>query len=787
MTKESDTSIAFIKQYLKEIAYFKYFYIICLTLFLVAAFLFNKYAPRLYEVKASIGPVQNDASSLLSSNDLFMGIKSLQSNTTIENGINSLLSFPTISATITNMNLEIEYFKEDNNLFSQINELYLNSPFIVTMDKSHIQPIDVKIRIIILSDTTFKLSASESKVTFYNYLDNQVVSENNTLEIDTISRFNETIENKNYKFSVSFNKESFSQKSNVEDFFYFSFTHLDFLTEKYMKRMSVEALSPKASILILKFRGQNIDKIVNFLNTYIESALEENLAKKNRIAKSTINFIDRQISDISDSLVESESNLRDYRSANQVMDLSFQGKSLYEKMTQIETERSGLEIQARYYNYIINSFKNNNDMSGVVPPSAMNVADPIMNQLITDLLALYTERSGIMSNNSERNLFIGQIDNKIRVQKQTIIDNVTSNLNTLNLSLNELNYKSSRLTNEISQIPKTELNMVGLQRKYNLSDVIYTYLLQKRSEAAITMASNYPDYEIIEPARQFTKRIIIPRTKISYLLALFLGFMLPTSYILLRSYFNNKIRSVDEIEYMMNRSGVGVIYNNNNKNDLVVTDSPRSAISESFRRLRSSLFLKLKSETSKVILITSSQPKDGKSFVSLNLAASIASVGYKTIIIDCDLHKPTLHLKLNDDNSKGVSSFMVKDVSLRDIIRNTFVENLSFIPAGPIIPNPSELIESGGLDEMIKRLKEEYEYIIIDTSPVGLVVDALQLIRYASQILLISRVNYTNKEILGSVIKDFNLNRISNYDVILNNLNLTTSPYKNYTSYYTRK
>ena len=329
--------------------------------------------------------------------------------------------------------------------------------------------------------------------------------------------------------------------------------------------------------------------------------------------------------------------------------------------------------------------------------------------------------------------------------------------------------------------------MVGLQRKFDLSDVIYTYLLQKRSEAAITMASNYPDYEIIEPARQFTKRIIIPRAKISYLIALFLGFMLPTSYILVRSYFNNEIKSVEEVESMMNRSGVGVIYNNTSKNDLVVTDSPKSAISESFRRLRSSLFLKLKDETSKVILVTSSQPKDGKSFVSLNLAASIASVGYKTIIIDCDLHKPTLHLKLNDDNSTGVSFFMVKKASLQEIIRDTTIDNLSFIPAGPVLPNPSELIESGELDEMINRLKEEYEYIIIDTSPVGMVVDALQLIRYASQIILVSRVNYTHKEILGNVIKDFNLNRITNYEVILNNLNLTTSPYKNYTSYYTRQ
>jgi len=787
MTKGSDSTIALLKHYLINVAYFKYFYIACILLFLIVAFLFNKYATKIYEVKASIGPVQNDASSLLSSNDLFMGLKSLQSNRNIENGINNLMSFPTVSSAITTMNLEVGYFSEKNKLFRQSTDLYQEAPFTVYMDKSHIQPIDVKFQILIINDSVFRLIASQNKVSLYNYLDNQVVSENLYLKIDTICSFNQTIRNKNLSFSVSLQKGLHSKKINPDDLFYFSFYHQDFLTQEYLKKLKVESLSPKTPIIILKFRGQNLEKIVNFLNKYIDAILEENLAKKNKIARSTINFIDSQISEISDSLIESESKLRNYRSANQVMDLSFQGKSIYEKLEQIETERASLRIQERYYNYIISNFKTNKDLSGVVPPSSMNVADPIMNQLITDLLALYSQRSGILSNNSNRNLFMGQIENKIKIQKQTIIENVTNNLNTLALSLNELNYRSNKLTNEISQLPRTELNMVGLQRKFDLSDVIYTYLLQKRSEAAITMASNYPDYEIIEPARQFTKRIIIPRAKLSYLLALFLGFLIPTSYIVIRDYFNNKVTSIYDIEYLLNRSSMGIIYNNNNNSEAVVIKDPKSAVAESFRRLRSNLFLKLRSEKSKVVLVTSSQPKDGKSFISFNIAASIASVGYKTIIIDCDLHKPTLHDKFKEDNLVGVSTFMINNASAAEIVRNTFVDNLSFIPAGPLLPNPSELIESGALDELIDYLKKEYEFIIIDTSPVGLVVDALQLIRYASEILLISRINYTRKDILGNVIKDFKSNKINNYDVIFNSLSLDTSPYRHYSSYYLKK
>lgn len=787
MTKGSDSNVALIKHYLREIGNFKFFYIACLILFLIAAFLFNKYATRLYEVEASIGPVQNNASSLLSSNDLFLGLQTLQSNNNIENGINHLMSFPTVYSVINNMGLEIGYFREKKELFRQTTEIYSESPFIVIMDKSHIQPIDMKFQIDIYSKTSFRLYASQGQATLYNYLDNKIVGENIEIKIDTICNFNEVIKNKNFKFSVMLQKDFTPAVSITEGQYYFSFYHLDFLTEKYLNNLKVELLSPKASIVILKFRGHNLEKIVTFLNKYIDTILEENLAKKNKIARSTINFIDSQISEISDSLVESESNLRNYKSANQVMDLSFQGRSLYDQQAQIEAEKAELQIQVRYYNYIINNFKNSHDMSGVIPPSSMNVTDPIMNQLISELISLYSQRSGIQSNNSERNLFIGQIDNKIKVQKETIIEFVTNNLNTLTLSLNELNYRSNKLTNEISKMPRTELNMVDLERKYNLSDVIYTYLLQKRSEAAIAMASNYPDYEVIEQARPFTRRVLMPREKLSYFVAIFMALLIPSSFIGLKDYFNNRITGIYDIVHILKRSAIGTIYTNSYKSEAVVKEAPKSAISESFRRLRSNLFLQLKQKESKVILVTSAQPKDGKSFVSFNLAASIASVGLKTILIDCDLHKPTLHQKFNKKNSIGISNFMAADASAVEIIQNTSTKNLSFISAGPLSPNPSELIESGALDELIVYLQKEYEYIIIDTSPVGLIVDALQLIRYASEILLVSRLNYTRKDILGNVVNDFNSNKISNYDVVLNGVNMKSSPYKNYSSYYIKR
>jgi capsular exopolysaccharide synthesis family protein len=424
-------------------------------------------------------------------------------------------------------------------------------------------------------------------------------------------------------------------------------------------------------------------------------------------------------------------------------------------------------------------------MSGLQPPSAMNVSDPIINQLISNLYDLVSQRSTLIAgSNPQKNIFIGQIDSKINILKQTILENFTNNLNTLTLSLNELDYRQNKLSREASSLPRTEMNMVSMQRKFDLNDEIYTFLLQKRSEAQISLASTRPDYEIVEPARTITSRVIAPKKPINYMLALFFGLLLPTMFLIIRDFFDDKIRSINDAEYMLHRSVMSVIFSNNLKSEAVVAEFPKSAISESFRNLRSSLFLKSDHEKSKVILVTSSQPQDGKSFVSLNLASSIASVGYSTVLIDCDLRRPTLHIKLKEENTRGLTNFMTKKASAEDIIRNTAITNLDFISAGPVVPNPSELMESGVLDNLINHLKSKYDYIIIDTTPVGIVADAILMMKYASKVLMVIRNNYTRKDIFANVINNLKTNKLSNYEIVYNDLNLHKSSYRHYSNYY---
>lgn len=789
MSNQTDNqSEAFnIKEFITEALSYKYLYIICGLICLTIAFIVNRFSPTVYEVNSMIGPVDDKRSSLLGSNDLFSGLGALAESRNLENDINSLNSFSLVATTIKNLNLEIGYFTGKKSILRKPSQVYLGNPYTVSLDKSHIQPINTKFYINILDDQSFRLTASEDKASYYNYIDNAIVSVDNVIKVDTICRFNETISSHNYKFSVMLNRDFYNPANAKETVSYFEFYHLDYLTKAYLRNLKVEPVSIKSSLINILFSGENRRLTIEFLNNFVQTYLDDNLSKKNKIAVNTINFIDSQISEISDSLSRSESVLRDYRSTHQVTDLSYQGQQALEQLNRLENERSTLQVQERYYNYILDYFEKNQDVAGLAPPSAANVVDPIMNSLVLELLALNAERSTILSNNAEKNLFLGQIENKIKLQKQAIIENVKNNLNTLKMTQNELDYRESKLSGEISRLPRTELNMVSMQRQFNLTDAIYTFLLQKRSEAAIAMASNYPDYEVLEPARDVTATIISPRTGLNWLIALFMAFMLPTLFIILRNFFNEKISSVRDVERLVGQPVMNLIYTNYYKTDAVVKEYPASSIAESFRNLRSSLFLKFRSEPHKVIMVTSPQPQDGKSFVSSNLAASIASVGHKTILLDCDLRRPTLHEKLNIINNVGLSNYMVNNAGRDKIIKKTDIENLWFIPAGPVLPNSSELIEAGVLDDLIDSLKEDFDYIIIDSTPAGLVADATLMIKYASYILLVCRNNYTRKDVFTDVLNLFKTNNINNFDIVFNDLDLKNSRYGRYDNYYKKE
>ena len=308
-TSESEQSNTIIRDFFLQIYGLRYLYIACFVGFLAVAFVYNKYAKKVYVNSATITPAEDDRSSILYSNNYFQGLGGYTPAKPIENDITNLKSFSLVSSTISSLNLEVGYFTEEHKVFKQTKYLYHQTPFYISIDKSHLQPIDARFNIKMLNDSTFRLTSSEREVSLYNYIDNVVSTQKYYLNIDTVCRFNKTITNRLFKFLVTFNHELTFSEIKRNGSVYFEFYNLDFLTKNYLRILNIGPISSMSSIINIQFSGENNAMVADFLNKFVDTYLKENLEKKNKIAVSTINFIDNQISEISDSLAISESNL----------------------------------------------------------------------------------------------------------------------------------------------------------------------------------------------------------------------------------------------------------------------------------------------------------------------------------------------------------------------------------------------------------------------------------------------------------------------------------------------
>lgn len=764
----------------------KRYFILSIVVFVLAAFIYNKFSPNTYQNRTSVLINDNQENPLLSSDEILKGVNMLGGgNKNIENEIGSLRSFSLINKTINDLGLEISYFTEENAFFSTTRpgsllntskEYYRESPFQVLIDKSQTQPLYLKFYISLLPDNRIRVQAEGEGIMLYNYVDNSGVGTLPEIKIDKTIKFGETVSDKYYSFKI-LQKENYNLDLFRDKVQYFVFNHPEYLTLEYQSGMNIEPISPTASLLRISVSGGHPEKITDFLNHFTSGYLDQNLKKKNNYANTTVEFIDNQISDVADSLNVAQSSLQNFRTSNKVIDLSFQGQQIFSKLNQLESEKAVLVNQLKYYEYLRNYFRENPESTDLMAPSSMNVVDPLLTQLVTQLLTLSAERSTYMSSDNIKNPNLTTLEVQIKNIKKTIQENVNNNLNTLRNSIKEIDYRTSRMTADIAGMPKTQLQLLGIERKFKLNNDIFTYLLQKRSEAQIARAANTPDYEIIDPARKVSASIVAPKKMFNYLVALMLGFILPFGVILIKDYLNNKIIDKGDVEAITNKPIIGYIYHNYKKSNTVIADYPKSSISESFRTVRTNLQIMSRGISKQVILVTSSGSGEGKSFVSTNLASVFALLGKKTVLIGFDLRKPAIYQDLGLNNLIGISSYLSNRAVLEDIIQPTRIENMDFIPAGPVPPNPIELIGSNVTKNLIFKLKEIYDYIIIDTAPIGVVTDAYFLMNYADLNIYVTRQNVTIKELFSTTLKTLESNKITNIAVLMNDVYLKSRAY----------
>lgn len=642
-------------------------------------------------------------------------------------------------------------------------------PFYVVIDKSKGQLANTLISIKFLSANEYEI-----RIPFGNNSVSLITYSNNTYS-NTAVQPTEFV--KKYKVGEQVSLPFLNLKIQINDNpglytgneYFIKFNDFDGTVSGY-RGVNVSSDDKGGSILTLSMQGTNKARMVEYLNATVKMLIKLQLDGKNQFANNTIRFIDSTLVAMESQLKETGSELKTFRKDKNIYEIEGGGGKVSDKIMDFDVERDQVTRKIAYYNSLKSYLNNSVDYSRLPAPSVAGIEDPNVVVNVSKLIALSTQRSEMAYAVKSDKIF-KDFDNQMQAVKNVLLENIASAKGSLMTDLAMVNAKIGHAESTVKRLPEEQQELLKIQRKYDLSDNIYTEFLKKRNEAEIVKASNLSDLHFIDPAKDIGGGLIGPKTSVNYILALFLGTLVPLLFIFGIFFVNNSIQNTEDISKLTQIPLIGVVGVNKDSLNLAVFDKPKSALSEAFRTIRSSLqFLYKKQQVSgsKTLMITSSISGEGKTFCSINIATVFALSEKKTVIIGLDLRKPRLADEFGLKNQIGVVNYLIKQNSLAEIINTTQIPNLDVILSGPIPPNPSELILSDAMGELITELKQHYDYIILDTPPVGLVSDALELAQYADVTLYIVRQNYTKKDMITLLNTRVQRGELANASIILN-------------------
>lgn len=740
---------------------------------LAIAYFINHYKVPVYKISASVlikedtrHPSSNDVNDFLNSS-LFGNNKNLQNELWV------IQSSPVIEKTVKNLDLMVNYYQKKGIRYI---DSYQNAPFKVSFLAVHSQPVNIVFSITFLDDSHFNIQAKSSEAVFYSFQTDKVTHKKGNWIFNHNGRFGELIEAEDLAFIIDRDTTFKNHENNLSNYG-FDLKTIASLTNKVKNYLDFSVVDKDATVIEISCKSTSQEKGIDIVNELMYVYSEQNLERKNHIASVTIDYIEKQLNEISDSLSITEDNLQIFRSSNQLLNITDQASALSTQYMNLQNQMAELVSRQRYYQYVSDFLNKNDNFSDMMLPASIGIQDPLLNNLISELITAQSQRTSLLQNNQGKNPLVQKLGMQIDNIKNTISENISSVEKTNTISIEEMNKRIKKIEADISRLPVTQRQLGNIERKYRLNDAIYNYLLEKRAEAKITKASNLPDDIIIEPAKVVGSRPISPNKPMNYILSLLLGITIPLGYLSVKSALNNKIETKDDLEKLIDVPVLGKILHNKYKTANVMFEYPKTNIAESFRALRTNLNFYVRGGQKKIIMVTSSLEGEGKSFIALNIAMGYAQSGRKTILLDFDLRKPKIYFTESGEPKEGISSYLVNNVDINDIIIKSPHENLDYILSGVLPPNPTELIALEKTEELINHLKNIYDYLILDTTPLAQVTDAYQLINLAEVKVVVARYNYTLKKVLAFVMKDLKHKEIQNICIVMNDNKYTPDQY----------
>ncbi|RYZ28322.1 MAG: polysaccharide biosynthesis tyrosine autokinase [Chitinophagaceae bacterium] len=718
--------------------FFKYvrflpLYIICVAIALVGAYVYLRYSTEYYRSTGQL-VIKNDNNSGRMQDDRVAQIMQADRSTNIQTEIEILQSRPLMERAVDELGLNFNYYST-----GKIKELdiYKRSPL-------RVEPIELAdssqsftLRLTFLNQNNFKVNGAGPYATGQEFrLPNgkfRIVRVNNG-EISS-------------EIKIVYNPTPVQAGMLLSGLVVVPKQNTGILT------IAMESTNPSISA----------DVINALMNEYQKVTIED----KNASTKKSIDFINSNLREREKELDSITQKLVSYREAHNAIDPGVQASNYFSRIEEAHKLTQQQRIQLNNALQLQDYLRSN---SQAVVPSSLGIDDPTLNTLISDYNKAQLEQKELLENAQPGHIVVQQKKEEADVLRNKILENIGNIKSSYNRALGTLQSSSNEAVSQIKMLPSKQQDLLDIQNQLEGKLKIYNQLLSKREEQAITLASTISNTKVMQEAIPDSTPVK-PDRRSTQILAFFIGLLVPTIIIVVLELLNDKINSRHDIERLTDATILGEVGHSFDGRTLVVTSGNRRVIAEQFRILRSNLQYILTKAPKPVIMVTSSFSGEGKSFVSTNMGAVMALANKKTIILEFDIRKPKIVSGLGMSKQPGLTNFILGKVNVSQLpVQVGEFENLFVLPCGPIPPNPGELLLDSKLDDLFVYLKENFDVVIMDTAPVGMVSDALTLSKYADCTLYIVRQGHTYKKQIGLVDEYYQEGKLPKVSVVLNDV-----------------
>ena len=641
-----------------------------------------------------------------------------------------------------------------------------DSPVLVEVDKEHLQQVNYPITIYPKGNGKYEIELPEEghsthlysyktegfkDVSAYERPANKVVSVNQWYETPNL-RFR-LVHNPNAKIKL--------------DKIIINLSTVDQAVRAIISTINVEFDKELSSIMTISKKGYNLRETVSFLNQSVEKLIKKREEDKTLVDKNTLQYINDNLKKVRQKLDSSATNFNQLKIDKKMFSVEGKDQDLLRKIYDLEIKKADLLTKMNSLNNIRSSVSRS--LEDLINVNTAGIEDGGFMATVSELKALYLKRlemSTIYTPDSEPMREINKLINEARGKSYGKLNDYSS---VYYEQLAKINDDIRKAELDLAHLPDDQRKYIDMEREYKVIETTYNTLLSKQAETQLRLATAKSDLTIIDPAKDLGQPPIGPNVAIVKY-GLVFGFMLiPLLLILVTEIMDNRVKSIAELLGVIKIPLLGVIGKNLHENNLTVLEQPKSSISEAFRGIRANLrFLYNEDGNSKVILVTSSVGGEGKTYCSINIASVLGLSGKKTILLGMDLRKPKIFGDFKINNKYGISNYLSGDIEMHEIINKTKIPALDVATSGPIPPNPSELLMSDKNKEFIELLKKEYDFIIIDSPPVGLVADSFELMKLTDANVYVVRHEYTEKHMLRMVTEKYHAEEIKHLGLIYN-------------------